>query len=153
MHTIAVGELWHPDRKRWLEAVRVGRVDLGVWCRAPHVIVLLYRIAGACEWSDAPYSWHLVPEDRRALPEPTTSSADRALLQIILVEAESGIVRVIRAVTFDPLATRLLGQAIRDQAAAEWDRAAYDAELREAYAVHTTRSLLAAALVRCRGGD
>jgi hypothetical protein len=56
------------------------------------VILLLYRIEGFANWSDAPYSWHLVPEQLRTDPD------ERALMTVVLVDAGAGIIRALRAV-------------------------------------------------------
>jgi protein-S-isoprenylcysteine O-methyltransferase Ste14 len=47
------------------------------------------------------YSWHLVPEADRTLPDPEGPET-RALLQVVLVDAETGLVRVLRTVAVDP---------------------------------------------------
>jgi hypothetical protein len=175
--TLSVGQLYHPERTRWLEgveysydrnghtllliwsgldhqvveAVRKGRVDLALWARGG-VVILLYRIEGACDWSDAPYSWHIVPPERRQLP-PMPAAEERALLSVILVDADTGLVRVLRAVTMATTFTRRLHGEIAAQASAQWDAAAYDEELRLLYASHSTAALLATAASTCRGGE
>src|SRR5262249_51021220 len=55
------------------------------------VLFFLYHFAGV-PWSDAPNSWHLVPPDRRVLPAMHDTGATRGLLQVILTDAETGIV-------------------------------------------------------------
>src|SRR5262249_3425169 len=72
---------------------------------AGDVLFFLYRFAGL-PWSDAPYSWHLVPSDRRVLPAMQDTGGTRGLLQIILTDAETGIVQVLRAVTLSLEFTR-----------------------------------------------
>ena len=169
MSTLSVGQLYHPDRTRWLEgveysydrnghtllliwsgldhqvveAVRRGRVDLALWVRGG-LVILLYRIEGACYWSDAPYSWHIVPVERRQLLL-VTGPEERALLSIVLVDADTGLVRALRAVTMAPAFTRRLHREIAAQAAAQWDATAYEEELRLHYASHSTAAILATA--------
>ena len=105
-HVISVGQLYHPGRTRWPEAgqyqlrggthelvmfwpnlsvrdiaaVRRGQCEFAVLVQQP-VIWLLYRFDGACDWSDAPFSVHLVPEAERgpARASDTLGSATRAL--------------------------------------------------------------------------
>jgi hypothetical protein len=53
-----------------------------------------------------------VPEPERTLPEATQGD-DRAVLQVVLVGAEKGIVRGVRSLTLSPEFTRALQGAIR----------------------------------------
>ena len=93
----------------------------------PPVILFLYRFVYGIDWRDAPYSWHLVPADQRTLPDPEGPETG-APLHVILVDAGSGLVRALRAVTFSPEFTRTLHGAIRVQAESPWPgQAAYDA--------------------------
>lgn len=179
MTTLSVGSLYHPARTRWPEGsqytcragehellllwpspraaevrgVRSGAVEIAVLVEPP-VIALCYRIADACDWSDAPYSIHLVPEPEREPPHQDALAAEsRALLRVVLVDAMTGIVRAIRAVTLSPEVTRGLHEAIARQLVAPWDPSAYDAALASLYARHPhSRSMAAAASLRCRGG-
>lgn len=175
MHSISVGRPYIEGRSSWPEAseynyaanghelrlfwpspsdaetaaVRGGRMDLAILVRQP-VILLLYRITGACGWSDAPYSWHLVPESHRDLPDEPKPD-ERALLQIVLIDASTGIVRAIRATTLTPHATNALHRAIRAQSAAPWDAGDYDAALQQLQQ-RSCDDLAAAAQVTMRAG-
>lgn len=62
------------------------------------IIWLCFKF-GTMPWSDQPFNVHLVPQDIRATP-PDLTGEQRALLNVLLVEAETGIVKAIRAVTF-----------------------------------------------------
>ena len=128
------------------------RCEFGLLVHAD-VIFLLYRF-GLVPWGDAPYAWHLVAKERQALPEPGTENT-RALLQVVLADANTGIVKALRAVTFSPKFTQALHQAIRDQAAGvSLDRAVYDQQIRDAYRVYGgSEAMASAAPVRCRGGS
>jgi hypothetical protein len=143
-----------------IQAVRSGEVELALYGRREHpeeypLVLLLYRIAGACDWSDAPYAWNFVPPERRTLPPAAATPSTRALLQVLLVDADTGILRAIRAVTMSPALTTLLHAAIQEQATGSWDLDAYDTALRRLQREHTPGSLAAspqAQLSRCRGG-
>ena len=153
MPAISVGQLYHPARTTWPETAqyqyRSGQHELVVFMREPTaaevrdyrkgrarfslvvqqpVILMLYRL-GAEPWSDAPYSWHLVPEPERDLPSADLESGKRSALQVVLVEAATGIVRALRLVSWSPPFTRTLHAAIREQAAAPWDAQLYDTVL------------------------
>jgi hypothetical protein len=139
-------------------AVRAGPCDFAL-VPSGDVLFLLYRFgrAGAVvPWSDAPFSWHLVPEGRRRLPPApgALGPETRALLRVILTDAATGLVRVLRAVSLAPDFTRALCAAVAAQAAAPWyGPAAYDHQLAEAYRRWpSSEALLAAAVARCAGG-
>jgi len=139
--------------EREVEAVRRGEAEFGLVVSGD-VIFFLYRFGEAIRWSDAPYSWHLVPPGERELPEPPATAETRALLSVVLVDADRNMVRALRALTFSPDFTRELHGAIREQAGRTWTVAAYDAELRRAYKRWpTTDLMLPAAVARCRGGE
>jgi hypothetical protein len=174
MHVYRVGSPYHPDRRLWPEGPQygfhagshelllffdrptereVGSVGSGSarFALAVHgpVIFLLFRFEPAMPWSDAPYSIHLVPEEERQAPEPVATPEPHALLQVTLVDARTGIIRALRALTFGPALTTALHLAIRDQLAAPWNRAAYDRAVDLAYRRYpTTERLLETALVR-----
>lgn len=177
LHVYTVGKLYHPERTRWPEvteyayrdgghqlrlfwrnltpsvvrAVAKGPIHFGLLVRPP-VVWLLYRIDGACDWSDAPYSIHLEGPDAPAPPDPELG-ADRALLTVILVDADTGLVRALRGVSSSPPFTAALHAAIRAQAAAPFDRAAYDAAVRRDYAhFPQTAAMVREAVVLERGG-
>lgn len=96
------------------------------------IIFLVWRFEGIGDWSDCPFSIHLVPESHRRIP-PIAEGEERALLQVVLVDASTGLVCALRAVTIPPLATQLLVNAIREQAQRPFARSAYDQMLRSAY--------------------
>ena len=138
-------------------AVRAGPCDFAL-AVAGDVLFLLYRFgrAGAgVPWSDAPFSWHLVPEGRRQMPPtPWELRPDtRALLQVILTDAATGLVRVLRAVSLAPDFTRALFAAVAVQAATLWcGPAAYDRQVAAAYRRWPSSEALLAAVARCAGG-
>jgi hypothetical protein len=171
-HVLEVGKPYISGRREWPEGVeynfRAGEHELCFFFRSPPrieveallrgeaefalvvdgpVIFLMYRFGEAINWSDAPYSWHLVPQDQRTLPDPE-GPATRALLQIILVDAASGLILALRVVTFSPTFTRALHAAIRAQAENTWGgRAAYHAAFADLYRCYPT----SADLLRCAG--
>jgi hypothetical protein len=136
-----------------VDAARSGEWEFALLV-APPVLVLCYRAGGGIPWSDAPYSIHLVPEAEREPPHTDGLSAEsRALLRIILVDAKSGLVQAIRAVSLSPEFTRALHEAITTQLRAPWDERAYDAALARLYEAHpSSEAMVASAQVRTVGG-
>jgi hypothetical protein len=104
-------------------------------------------------WSDAPYCVHLLEPERRpdtAVPTPES----RLVLQVVLVDGRTAVVRARRAVSLSPAFTRALARAVEDQLAAPWDgRSDYDRRLALVYQRHpSAEALLAAATHRTAGG-
>lgn len=176
MHTLSVGKPYSPGVTRYPEctqynyragahelvlflsapshaevlAARKGRAEFALYVEGP-VVILAHRFGDDLPWSDSPYSWHLVPEEQRDLPSADLEQEMRARIQVILVDAATGLVRALRLLSLSPTFTRTLHQAIRDQAARPF--AGYDQALQAIYARYpSTAALVAAATARCVGG-
>lgn len=117
------------------------------------VIFFCYKF-GDMPWGDAPYSIHLVPEDQRILP-PVTGPNERALLTVILIDAITGIVKGLRAVSFSPTLTQYLHEAIRKQAVRPFPpRDDYDFAITRIYNAYDSAGIAnVLAAVRCQGGQ
>lgn len=166
-HAYKVGELYSPSRTSWPEAgeynYRAGAHELRLFfanltpsdisdiTRRPAefavvvdgpVLFFLYRF-GKDEWSDAPYSWHLV---QAARPDEATTPApleenERALLHVILVEATTGVIAGMRMVSLSIALSRYLHSAIEAQIAVPFNQAAYDRHILEVYRRETSAQL------------
>ncbi len=178
MALFEVGKLYNPNKQRWLEAsqysfrggqhelvlffnnptpreveeVRRGTAEFALHVERP-LIVLCYRFGDGVPWSDAPYSYHVLPEHERRLPPETDEATIRALLLVYLVDAETGILRAMRQVSFSPEFTARLHGAIREQAIEPWDQSEYDRALAELYRRRSTSELVRALSIRCVGGS
>jgi len=177
MYKYEVGKLYHPSRTSWPEGIeynwRQNTHELKLFYRYPSaeeiaavkrapaecaltvvgdILFLVFRF-GAQPWSDAPYSWWMVPPDQRT-PPPALAGEERALLNVLLIDAGTGIIRAVRAISLGPAFSQALHAAIRAQAAAaSFDQAAYDRQLAAAYRLYrNSGALLAAATARTRGG-
>lgn len=177
MYSYEVGQLYHPDRTTWGETpqynYRGGGHELVLFYGSPTsreirdvrrglaqfafaveegVIFFLYRF-GEQPWSDAPYSIHLVPEAERTVPPPEATSETRALLNVHLVDADTGLIRANRTLSLSPEFTRGLNASIREQAARPFGVSAHERAIRRVYARYpTTRELLDACGHRTVGG-
>lgn len=176
MYKYEVGNLYSPNRTNWPEGVeynwRSNTHELKLFYARPAVpeivdvkrgpaefaltvvgdiLFLVFRF-GPQPWSDAPYSWWMVPADQRT-PPPALAGEERALLNILLIDAGTGIIRAVRVVSLAPAFSQALHTAIQAQAAAgAFDQAAYDRQLAAAYRRYrSSAALLAAATVRTRG--
>jgi hypothetical protein len=177
LHRLEVGKPYDPRRHTWPEAadynyrsgehelrlfvtdptpkevaaVESGPVEFGMMVE-PEGLFLVTRFGRALSF-DTSYQWHRAPGGR-VLPPPTeeTSPALRALLAIILVDAATGVVRVLRAVTYSPEFTRAIHRAIAGQAASPFDAGAHD-RWADRLLRSTPDQLWERTTVRCRGGD
>ncbi len=122
-----------------IDAVLYGKAEFGLLIYGL-VIFLLYRFGEAITWGDAPYSWHRVPPEQRQLPEMPKTGEIRALLNVVLVDADRNVVRALRRGMLSPDFTRALYAAIADQAAGPWNPENFDAHLRSAYQSWPTKA-------------
>jgi hypothetical protein len=130
-----------------IEDVKRGDLQFGLVVYGS-VIILLHKM-GDSPWGDAPYSWHVVPEESRQIPPVETLTPEtRALLHIVLADSLTGIIKAQRAVTFTPQFTKSLHIAIRNQS--KMSNARYDAEVDGLFARHTSRQLLGLAQAKCK---
>jgi hypothetical protein len=116
-------------------AVRRGAAWVGV-VALDGIIFVVYELTGLPP-GDAPYSWQLVPAATRTLPQHPRAG-ERLLMPIVLVDAATGRVAAIRAVTLSPRVWRTFVTLIRAQAARPFDPAGYDRALAAVYARFTS---------------
>jgi hypothetical protein len=144
--------LGSPSRAE-VDDIRRGQAEFALVVRPP-IIFLMYRFGKAITWSDSPYSYWMVPEDQRRVPDTTGMTEPHALLSVILVDAANGLVRGLRAVSFSPAFTTALHLAIAEQAATPWvSQAAYDQALADYYRRYpSSAAMLREASSRTQGG-
>lgn len=143
---------WRTPSDREVESVRRGEAQFAFAVDGP-ILFFLYRFGdGAMDWSDAPYSAHMVPPEQRQDP-PDLAPGQGMLLTTILVDAGTGLVRAIRATSMGPHFSRELHAAIRRQMADPFDQGTYDRHLERVYARSSTRDLLKQARARTKGGQ
>lgn len=152
-----VGFILRPKASEVRE-IRSGRAEFALVAlppEAPDAIALALKF-GSLPWSDAIYSWHLVPEGQRVPPRlEDLTPTSRALVPMLLVDRGSRIILAGRGLTFSPEFTRALHAAIREQAARPWPgETEYGRQLQALYARYpSSEELAAAATVRCVGGE
>ena len=136
-----------------VEAVRSAEAEFALVVFGD-VLFFLYRFGFELPWGATPYSWHLMPAGERELPLPSLNLKSRDQLQVILVDAATGLVRAIRAVTFSAQFTRMLHLAIHQQALRPWQAESYEADVRAAYRTYPfSHRMLSAAVARTKGGE
>lgn len=167
-HELRVGAPYNPKRRTWpaaaqynyrggehelllscerlsdaeAEAVSRGEASFALFVEA-NVILLLFRFgpeAGpGLPWSEAPTSMHLVPEQERIAPGANES---RATLRVVLLDADTGIVKALRLVLLSESFTQALHQALANQLHAAWEPALFDERLTDIFAQYETRELV-----------
>ncbi|TCJ11762.1 hypothetical protein EZJ19_13970 [Parasulfuritortus cantonensis] len=122
---------WSGPSPAELAGLRDRPVTVGLYDHGPAAF-LLYKVDDVCEWSDAAFNVHLVPEGERELPaEPT---GERSRLIITLVDADDGIIKGRRLVSLDKVMTQSLRHVMATQAEAPFVRPLYDIAVQETYA-------------------
>lgn len=173
-----VGQPFAPNRTSWPETVtysfRDGRHEMVAFRRRPSlaeiealterpsefalyvdgdVLLLLFRFHSleldpVIDWSGAPFTIHLLPETERQLP---AEAPGRSQLEVVVVNADTGLVTGRRTLTLDEAFTTALHEAIRMQAKRPWPRTDYDRALRQIYSSRRTGELARLAQHRTRG--
>lgn len=180
MHVYQVGKPYISTRSDWPDGVdynyRSGDHELRIFLRDPShteiaavktgkarfalaaalngdVIFLCYKF-GNQPWSDATFNYHLVHEDERTVP-PVRTPRDRAVLNVILVDGETGLIAGLRVVSFSPEFTWCLEEAIRIQAARPFPGYdAYDGGIARIYNAYNSKAIAEKmAYVSCIGGQ
>lgn len=172
-----VGKLYHPERRSWQEGaqfnLRSGVPELLLFFSRPNfheilavkksdaqfgitkiedVIFFFYKFGSEIPWSDCPFSINLVPAKERIVPELDTEEG-RLVLQIFLVEANSGILKAMRAVTLSPEFSQVLVKLANEQLTGNFDALGYDRQINKIYSdFPDTQSLLRECFVFSTGG-
>jgi hypothetical protein len=181
-HLLAVGKPYSAERWAWPEgadynfregghelriflrhatakevaAIDSGPVEFGLLAEPSGLGLFLVTRFGRTTSFDCSYSWHRMARvtGEKTMPPPSeeTSPELRALVAIILVEATTGVVLALRAVTFSPEFTRAIHRAIAQQAAGTFPPGRHEAWV-DAMTQDSTGELWAKCTIRCRGGN
>lgn len=161
MHRTEVDQLYSPDRTEYpqgceynfsanghelrlfyanpthkeINAIRKGKANFGLFAHE-QIIFLLWQFKPML-WSDAPYCYWVVPPAYQANPEPI-AEGEGALLQVVLINAATGIVDAIRAIGLDTDFSNQLHEAIRAQITAPISAQEYSDRVERAYAQYPT---------------
>jgi hypothetical protein len=143
---------WSEPSEAELAAAQRGLIELKLLVEE-EVIFIVYRI-GDQPWSDCTFSWWLVPEAERAMPNPEPGAEERALMHFLLIDGSTGIIRVLRSFTMSPRFTAALGKAIREQAARPFDLELHEAAIQRVYARYpSSKEMARASTIRTFSGD
>jgi hypothetical protein len=130
-----------------IDSIQSGQTDFGLYIKGP-LLFLLHRF-GQMNWNDSSYSWWLVSEEYRKVPDETEG---HALLKTIMVDTKTGLVVAIRACTFSAEFTAYLHDAIRRQTQKPWSKKEHERAVRYVYSQYSTMDLVERAEIFCKGG-
>lgn len=119
-----------------IEAFRAGDVKIGFY-EMENIIFLLFKFGGL-PWIDAPYSIHLSAEFQPANIEKGKGYG----LQIFLIDAASGILKVIRLIGMGTEWSRRFREAILKQKAAPFDPYEYNKKIERIYLSYSTKKMV-----------
>jgi hypothetical protein len=105
------------------------------------IVFLHFKVEGVFDWSDAPYSIHLVPEHYRQKPSLFFPEGQGAALTIVVVEGVEGVVRGIRLIGLSLLFSLTLHRLITRQMKETFNRVNYDQHLSRIYTRYTSDQL------------
>jgi hypothetical protein len=118
------------------------------------LIFLLFKF-GDMPWQDAPYSYWLVPEEIRPDPEADLNKpGDRLFLSCFFINAATGVLEEMRAMTVSPAFTTRLLQCVKEQAERPLtieEQSLAVARINNQYL--RPKAMVRDALVQCMGGD
>ena len=138
-----------PDRRK-VEAVRSGKCQFALTI-GPGVFFLMYRFGKAIGWSAAPYWGAITPKDERSVP-PEGWPDGGVVIQVVLVDATTGLVRSLRPARLPPGFACELNNAIRQQALLpRLDESGYNAALASMRQYCPTNRRLLQQAVACTG--
>ncbi|HTY24017.1 MAG TPA: hypothetical protein VMC85_12855 [Desulfomonilaceae bacterium] len=132
-----------------ISSIQRGEALFGLYISGP-VIFLLHRF-GKMPWNDAPYSWWLVAQEFRKIPE--ISDELHALLRVVMVDTATGLVVALRGLTFSAEFTRYLHEAIVNQSKQPCSLSQHDLIVREVYLTLSTHDLVRRCEIVCKGGE
>ncbi|BBB91182.1 MAG TPA: hypothetical protein PKA28_11500 [Methylomusa anaerophila] len=142
-HTLAIIQEGLTEQE--IELVNSGKAELALYVDLP-VLFLLYRFGGdSCCWLETPFSWHMTEGDKRAYPDESTPEA---LLNIVLVEAATGIVKVVRRIKLNSLFTAKLHETILAQSKTSFNGQSFAKHLNTVYNEMDVEEMVHAAVAR-----
>ena len=135
---------------REVESFESGDIRVGL-CIERGILFFIFRIEDVMDWSDQAISIHLVPEKDRDIPD--LAPGMYAGLNMVLVDANTGLVSAMRFATYSPRFSQVLYKELRRQAAAPFDAGEHRKAIAEVYRKYPKSSALArAALLMERPG-
>ena len=108
-----------------------GPMQMGRWL-VPPALWVIFHIEGM-EWSDAPYSPHLVEPEGRTMRENSTESSRKPLMIMTLNDARDGATLAIRDITMSDEMGQQIEEAAKSLLQEPWDERAYNRRIAQVY--------------------
>ena len=108
-----------------------GPMQMGRWL-VPPALWVIFHIEGM-EWSDAPYSPHLVEPEGRTMRENSTESSRKPLMIMTLNDARDGATLAIRDITMSAEMGQQIEEAAKSLLQKPWDERAYNRRIAQVY--------------------
>ena len=126
--------LYHtPIDQAIIDAFNNATIQFATWPDPP-VLWLLYHIDGY-EWADAPFTiYNIEPEGRFNEPLPTPQA--RYTLTMLLVDADSSLIRAIRVATIPPRTSRIIHNSVEQQLRTPFDAQTFSDHVNRTYREH-----------------
>lgn len=122
--------------KNEIQSIKSGNGEVGMYVK-DEVILMLFKFEGM-QWMDAPYNIHLsAPFEFDVIEEGKGFG-----LTILLVDASTGILEVIKYIGLSTELSRKLQNAIQNQKLAQWDNVAYEKKINQIYDNYNTDDLV-----------
>jgi hypothetical protein len=140
---------WDTPEENEIRALTENPFEVGLFLNES-LIFLVYRIKGGCEWSEAGYSYHMIPKEERLLPEVSkTNDAPDRRFQVVLVDSKTGIVQGVRKLKLGLEFASLIYRTIHTQAKMEWNETEFNRALERTYELcPNTLAMLQGCVVR-----
>jgi len=140
--------LYQNPTEEEISSIQSGEIDFGLYVRGP-ILFLLHKF-GDMNWNDSSYSWWLVSDEFRAIPDRTEGHAS---IKTILIDSETGLVKAMRACTLSQEFTVYLHDTIRMQTQQSWNRELHEEAVHYIYSRYSTQNLVDMAEIFCKGGE
>lgn len=134
-----------------------GKVSFGVWYSDDRDLFFLYRFDG-CQWSDVVFSAMQLPEADRVRP-PFMRPGERLHLRMTLVDADTGLIQVVRTLSFShPLSKKLclaVDKHFYSNYIKSWSPESFESRVNKVYQQYTMPEMLTKAqgCILCTGQE
>ena len=143
----------HRPLRAEFEAVSLSLVELAL-VTENDVLLLLCRFLPGIPWTAAPYTWWLIPADEQPRVLPPITPDKRAILQVHLIDAATGILAAVRTATLSPKFTSTLEALLRTHFEARLNPADYRERLQALQQQYSDlEALVPQAYARYRTGE
>lgn len=133
---------WSGVTEQDIQAFSEGEVELGLFFQSP-ILLIVFKIDGATEWSDVAYTPHALAKEQLALPKHIEPE-EQFSLALVLTDAEDGVVKALRHLTLSTEFFRTLLDCVQMQVKSPYSPAQFNQALDELYGAYPDAAELVA---------